>query len=106
MAVIPTNWSNVGIHQYLSPFVPIEYQLADAQNLMAKRVVEDDYRWIIWIEEDNVIPSNVFWKFNQYINERRAPVVSGLYFVKSEPPEPILYRGRGTSFHKDWELGD
>jgi hypothetical protein len=104
--VIPTNWSNVGVHQFLSPFVPLEYQLADAQNLMAKKVVEDDYKWIIWIEEDNVIPDNTFWKFNDYINNRTAPVVSGLYFVKSEPPEPILYRGRGTSYYRDWELGD
>lgn len=104
--IIPTNWSSVGLHQFMNPYVPIHYQLADAQNLMAKRVVEGNYQWVISIEHDNVMPPNVFWKFNQYIVENEVPMVSGLYFTKSDPPEPILYRGRGSSYFKDWKLGD
>jgi len=34
------------------------------------------------------------------------PVISSLYFTKSDPPEPILYRGRGNSYFRDWKLGD
>ena len=104
--VIPTNWSMVDMVQYLSSYMPIMYQLADAQNLMAKKVVEEDYQWVIYVEHDNVLPPDGFWKFNEYINENKIPVVSGLYFTKSEPAEPILYRGRGNSFYKDWKLGD
>lgn len=104
--IIPTNWSNVQMQQFLSPYVPVEYQLADAQNLMAKKVVEEGYEWIIYIEHDNIVPEDLFVKFGQYINEKKVPIVSGLYFTKQVPAEPIMYRGRGNSYYGDWKLGD
>jgi hypothetical protein len=104
--IIPTNWSHVELTQFLNPYVTLGYQLADAQNLMAKKVVEEDFEWVIYIEHDNVIPQDAFLRFNQYINEENVPVVSGLYWTKSNIAEPLLYRGRGTSYFKDWKLGD
>lgn len=104
--IIPTNFSLVDMTQFLSPYIPIGYQLADAQNLMAKKVVEDDYEWIIYLEDDNVIPPDAFRRFNEYIIDARFPVVSALYFTKSEPPEPLIYRGRGTGYFSDWKMGD
>lgn len=104
--IIPTNWSHIELHQWLSGYIPIDYQLADAQNLMAKRVVENDVQWVIYIEHDNVIPPNTFVKLNQYINDGKIPVISGLYFTKANPTEPILYRGRGNSYYGDWKMGD
>lgn len=104
--IIPTNWSHVQMQQFLNPYVPVQYQLADAQNLMAKKVVEDDYEWIIYIEHDNVVPEDLFFKFGDYINKKSDPVVSGLYFTKGNVCEPLLYRGRGTSYYGDWKLGD
>ncbi len=104
--IIPTNWSFVDMQQHLAPWLSVGYQLADAQNLMAKEVVEGDYEWVIYIEHDNLIPPDGFLKFNQYINEHNVPVVSGLYFLKSDITEPLIYRGRGVSHFKDWKLGD
>lgn len=104
--IIPTNWSMVEMTQFVSPYMPIAYQLADAQNILAKKVVEGDYEWIIYIEDDNVIPPDTILKFNQYINEGKTPVVSGIYFTKSQPAEPLLYRGAGNSFFRDWKMGD
>lgn len=104
--LIPTNWSHVQMQQFVSPYVPVQYQLADAQNLMAKKVVEDDYEWVIYIEHDNIIPEDLFVRFGEYIRDKSYPVVSGLYFTKGKPTEPILYRGRGTSYYQDWKLGD
>ena len=34
------------------------------------------------------------------------PVVSGLYFTRSVPPEPMVYRGRGNHYFRKWLLGD
>ena len=104
--IIPTNWSMVEMVQYVSPYMPIAYQLADAQNMMAKKVVEDDYQWIIYIEDDNVIPPDGILRFNEYINKGDVPVVSGLYFTKGHPCEPLIYRGRGNSYYSDWKMGD
>jgi hypothetical protein len=34
------------------------------------------------------------------------PMLSGLYFTKSLPAEPLIYRGRGNSYYKKWKFGD
>ena len=104
--VIPTNWSNTELTQPISSYIPVEYQLADAQNLLAKFVVERDFEWVIYVEHDNVIPPDGFIRFNEYMIKGDIPVVSGLYFTKSEPPEPILYRGRGNGHYANWKMGN
>lgn len=104
--IIPCNWSMVEFIQFVSPYCPIAYQLADAQNLLAKKVVEGDYQWVIYIEDDNVLPPDTIMRFNRYMVEGKVPVVSGLYFTKSEPAEPLVYRGSGNSYFKDWKMGD
>lgn len=103
---IPTNWSHVDVQQWMSPYLPLQYQIADAENLIAKMVVERDFEWFLSIEDDNVLPTGALIKINQYIIKGDVPIVGGLYFTKSVPPEPILYRGKGRGFYADWKLGD
>jgi hypothetical protein len=40
------------------------------------------------------------------MNKGDIPVVSGLYFTRSDPAEPMVYRGRGNSYYTGWKLGD
>ncbi len=103
---IPTNWSNFDLHSYLNGFFPIEYQLADAENMMVEEMIKGDYEWVISIEQDNIIPPDAFLRINEYIIDKKIPIVSGVYFTKTVPPEPILYRGRGTGHFADWKFGD
>lgn len=104
--IIPTNWSNVDIWQYMSSYMPLNYQLVDAENLIAKSVVEGDYEWLLFIESDNLIPPNAFRKLNEYMMSKKYPIVGGLYFTKSVPPEPMIYRGLGGGYFDDWKFGD
>lgn len=104
--IIPTNWSQVELLQFLSTYAPLEYQLPDAENLIAKQVVLGDYEWFLSIEQDNVIPPDTFLRLNEYMIENKVPIVSGLYYIKSQPTEPILYRGRGNGSFRDFKLGD
>jgi hypothetical protein len=104
--IIPTNFSMVEMQQWLSTYVPLEYQLPDAENLIAKVVVEGDYEWFLSIEQDNVIPPDTYLKLNEYMIEGKTPIISGLYYTKSQPPEPILYRGRGNGSFRKFKIGD
>ena len=104
--VIPTNWSQVELTQFLSAYIPLEYQLPDAENLIAKQVVLGDYEFLLSVEQDNVIPPDTFVRLNEYMLANKVPIVSGLYFTKSQPPEPILYRGRGNGSFRDFKMGD
>lgn len=104
--VIPTNFSSVDVQNFMNPHMPVGFQLADAENLSAKAFCEGDYTWFLSIEDDNVIPQGTLLKMNEYMIRGDVPVVSGLYFTKSVPPEPILYRGQGRGHFADWKLGE
>jgi len=104
--IIPTNWSTVEATHQLSTYVPLEYQLPDAENLMAKRVVEGNYEWFLSHEQDNILPPNTYLRLNEYMIEGKIPIISGLYYTKSQPAEPIVYRGRGNGSFQDFKIGD
>lgn len=104
--IIPTNWGMVMYTQFIDSFIPLRYSVANAQNLACKEVVEKDYEWLLMIEDDTIPPPEMFVKINNYMLEGKEPVVSGVYFTKSEPSEPLIYRGRGTGSYLDWKFGD
>lgn len=103
---IPANWSKVDMLQYMTSMIPLRYSIADAQNLIVQAAVEGDYKWLLLIEHDTIPPADGFIRFNEYMRSEEYPVVSGLYYTRSEPAEPMIYRGRGNSYFTDWLLGD
>lgn len=104
--IIPPNWSFVQMNQYLNAYVPLRYQVADAQNLIVREAIVRDFEWLMFIEHDVCMPPDAFKMFDDYMREGQVPVVSGLYYTRHRPSVPILYRGRGNSFFGDWEFGD
>lgn len=104
--IIPTNWSATDAIQWISTYAPLQYLVADAQNLIVRTVIEKDMEWLLLIESDNILPQDAFIRINQYMLQKKIPIVSGIYFTKSVPPEPLVYRGRGNSYFKDWKMGD
>jgi hypothetical protein len=105
--IIPVNWSNVLINEFMEGgYYPLRYQVDDAQNMVCKVVVEKNFEWLLLVEHDTCMPPDAFIRFNQYMREKSAPVVSGLYFTRSVPSEPLIFRGRGNSFYANWKLGD
>jgi hypothetical protein len=104
--LIPCNWSMVTVNEFINAYMPLRYQVADAQNMIVKYLVEGDFQWLLMIEHDTMPPPDAFIRINEYIKSEEVPIVSGLYYTKSVPSEPLVYRGRGTSYYDDWELGD
>lgn len=103
---IPTNWSYITVQQFLNAYYPLRYQVADAQNLIVKSAVEMNFEWLLLYEHDVIPPTDTFIRLNDYMLSRAVPVVSGLYYTRSHPAEPLIYRGRGNSYYADWEKGD
>lgn len=104
--VIPSNYSKVDMVQYLNSFIPMRYSIADAQNLIVQETLQKGYEWVLFLEDDTIPPPDALLRFGEYIREAKYPVVSGLYFTRSDPAEPMVYRGRGNSYYTDWKLGD
>lgn len=105
--IIPTNWSMMDSYQPLPmQFAPMKYLVPDAQNVIVKHVLDRKVEWMFLVEQDNVLPPDCFIRMNEYMRKMDVPIVSGLYFTKSVPPEPMIYRGVGNSFFRDWKLGE
>ena len=103
---IPPNWSVVTWQSWITSYNPLRYQVADAQNLIVQRCVQSDFQWLLLIEHDNVLPPDAFIRFNEWIQRADTPVVSGLYYTRAQPSEPLVFRGRGNSTFRDFKMGD
>ena len=97
--VIPCNWGN-------SYQTPINFMVDDAQNLICYEALSKGFEWILFIEDDVIVPPNLFLVLNEYMQEKKWPIVSGLYRLKGSVPEPLVYRGRGNGAFKKFKLGD
>ena len=110
--IIPCNWSLAQLpvalpyKNYVSASGVLGCLVADAQNVICQEVVDKNYEWLFLHEDDVILPQSAFIWLNEYMRSNKYPVVSGLYYTKSDPTEPVVYRGRGNSYFDDWKLGD
>lgn len=103
---IPCNWSQVDSIQWITTEAPVRFLVADARNVIATKFVEKEFEWLFFIDHDVILPAATILLWNERMRKLDVPVWSGLYFSKSVPSEPLVYRGRGNSFYDKWKLGD
>jgi hypothetical protein len=104
--VIPCNWSQVEVISWMDMFSPMGYLVADARNIATHNFIKGGFEWLFFIDHDVILPPNTFVKLNEYMLQGDIPIFGGLYFTKSMPSEPLMYRGIGTSHYRKWKLGD
>lgn len=104
--IIPTNWSQVQMIQYMATYAPVNYLIADAQNLIVHEFLAKKFEWLFLLEHDVILPIDAFVRMNAHIRSEANPIISGLYFTKSIPAEPMVYRGRGNSYFTNFKYGD
>lgn len=104
--IVPVNWSQVSMTQYLDGYIPLRYQVDDAQNLCVRACLQGDFEWLFLLEHDVILPEDAFLRLDRYMVSGQYPVVSGLYFTRNEPSTPLVFRGRGTGVFTDWQMGD
>lgn len=104
--IIPCNWGYKGAFYKIPDCSPMNYLIPDAQNYICGGFLKTEAEWLLFIESDNLIPPDCFLRLNEYVRKKEVPIVSGLYFTKSIPSEPLVYRGRGNGYYTDWKIGD
>ena len=103
---IPCNWSQVDMIRFMDSYSPLKFTVADSRNMIASTAVEDGFEWLLFIDHDTILPQDTILKFNEMMLKGDVPIFGGLYFSRSVPSEPLIYRGRGNSYFKDWKFGD
>ncbi|HSE47505.1 MAG TPA: hypothetical protein VLA89_19585 [Gemmatimonadales bacterium] len=105
--IIPINWQSGEVTaNHLPDTVGMGYHTADAQNLCLERAVLDKYEWCLLWEDDVLAPFDSMLRLAVHMEKMRTPLISGLYFSKSEPTWPLIFRGRGSGAFLDFEVGE
>lgn len=104
--IIPTNWTASDIVQWMNQVTPLGYNVMDARNLIVNVALQNGFEWLLFNDSDTILPPHAFSTMNEYMLKGDVPVVCGLYFTKSDPPEPLVYRGRGNSYYRHFKIGD
>ena len=103
---LPANWSHHEAVMWLDQYSPLRFSVADARNLTVGQAVTGGFEWLLFIDHDTILPPGALLRLNEYMLAGEPPIVGGLYFTKAEVSEPLVYRGRGNSYYKDWKMGD
>lgn len=104
--VIPVNWSATGFDLFANVHGNIiGYSIDDAYNILVDHVLKQGSEWLVVIEDDVLLPPDTFVKFGRYMDDGDEPIVSGLYYTKSQPAQPLLFRGRGNGPYHNWRRG-
>ncbi|MHA2266118.1 MAG: hypothetical protein ACXAEN_27300 [Candidatus Thorarchaeota archaeon] len=45
-------------------------------------------------------------KLNKYMKAEDTPVISGLYYTRGRPSEPLVFRGRGDGVYDKFKIGN
>ena len=100
--IIPVNWSATGFDL---AYIAAGYSVADAYNLICQQAIEKKVEWLLTVEDDVLLPPDCFLRIGKYMEKGDVPVVSGLYYTKGNPAEPLIFRGRGNGAFRDFKMG-
>lgn len=76
--------------------------IADARNEIVDFAIEQNAKYIFWLDDDVVAPGDAFLKLYRH----QKDIINGVYWSKSNPPMPLLFRNHLEGPYWDWHVGD
>lgn len=86
---------------------PEGYDSDEARNMIVQYAMEANARWI-WMVDDDVLPPNTAVQrlMHSMIGKPEVMASAGIYYSKSDIPQPVVFEGRGTGPYWDWKRGE
>lgn len=76
--------------------------IAEARNEIVQFALDQGANYIFWVDDDVIPPPDAFLKlYNQ-----QKDIINGVYWSKSNPPMPLLFRNHLEGPYWDWHIGD
>lgn len=76
--------------------------IAEARNEIVEYALRMDADYIYWLDDDVIAPADSFLKMWKH----QKDIVNGVYWSKSNPPMPLLFRGHLEMPYLNWHVGD
>lgn len=82
-------------------------EIGMARNALAETAIENKAKYILFIDDDTAPPSFTIRRLMQILDtEKDAAIAGGIYFTKSVPPMPVVFKEEGEGPHWRWKFGD
>ena len=76
--------------------------VATARNMIAQRALDINADWLLFISDDVIPPANVF----DMLSRHKKKLVTGVYWTKSYPKQPYIWRDVMRGPFTDWKYGE
>ncbi len=76
--------------------------IAEARNEIVDYALRMDANYIYWLDDDVIPPADAFLKLWKH----QKDIINGVYWSKSNPPMPLLFRGHLDMPYLNWHVGD
>ncbi len=76
--------------------------IAAKRNLICKTALEQGADWLFMLGDDVIIPSNAVLQ----MLTRNKPLITGVYWTKTDPTHPYLWKGLQRGPYFDWKAGE
>jgi len=76
--------------------------IAEARNEIVQYALDNNVTYIYWLDDDVIAPPDAFLKLWRH----QKDIINGVYWSKSNPPMPLLFRGHLSMPYLNWHMGD
>jgi GT2 family glycosyltransferase len=84
-----------------------DQSVEDARNFCVKDALERDARYLLFIDDDVLVPMNALLRMVQIMEqEPQWSLVSAIVPTKTEPAEPCVFKGDRPGAFWDWSHGE
>lgn len=81
--------------------------VAEARNEICKEAIKQNCKYVLFIGDDTITPPHTLRQLIYRMEQDpMLGVVGGVYFSKSEPPAPLVFRENGSGSYWDWKIGE
>lgn len=82
--------------------VVLNKPIAEARNEIVEFALQQGAQYLFWLDDDVIAPPDAFMKLYRH----QKDVINGVYWSKSNPPMPLLFRDHLNGPYWDWHVGD
>lgn len=76
--------------------------IADARNEIVEFALSQGANYIYWLDDDVIAPPESFMRLFRH----QKDIINGVYWSKSNPPMPLLFRNHLEGPYWNWHVGD
>ena len=96
------SWTDKIVHDEEMRQMGRPVDVASKKQYIAEYAVDLGAEWVLFLDDDVIFPPNTLIQ----LLHRNKDIVGGVYWSKSEPPRPLMFRGHMKGTFCDWHVGD